>query len=78
MVYRIYKVINQEIKCDSDNYRQRVILEEVDEPNMQMDWNSIEGAVAEIGENSENLKETLLTILPIIYVNYYGGISDNS
>jgi len=78
MVYRIYKVINQEIKLGDDNYRQRVILEEIDEPNMQMDWNAMEGAISEIAENSENLKETLLTILPIIYVNYYGGISDNS
>lgn len=73
MVYRIYKIINSELK-DGDNYHQRVILEEIDDPNIQMDWITMKGAVEEIARNSEKLTSTELTILPVISVSYDGQI----
>lgn len=80
MKYQIYKLINPRILREDDDsgyehkYINRTVLEEISDYSINDTHNSIEACIEEIKLNSEKLKNSTLTIIPIIGLNYFGDI----
>lgn len=82
MKYKIYKLVEPRILEETvpDGYNVKVVrgivLEEVDIwwSGLNDTFNSLEEVMNTISENADKLKNENLTILPIIKVNWEGGI----
>ena len=80
MKYQIFELVGPQIlhKYEPDGYymksSQGIVLQDVDIDRFGFKdcHESIESAINEIEEYSENLKSKTLTIIPMIYINYDG------
>jgi len=75
MIYKIYEIKKKRTLNNIEEYVDKIKLVEID---MMIDkYSSFEEALQGIKENTKILTNKTLTILPIIYVNYEGGLMKN-
>ena len=78
MSYKIYELIGKE-KHEPDGYNMKTIttykLKEINEWEMQNSYINIQDAYKDIEKHKELLKSKILTILPIVNINWDGEIS---
>ncbi len=74
MIYKIYEIKKKRTLNNIEEYVDKIKLVEID---MMIDkYSSFEEALQGIKENTKILTNKTLTILPIIYVNYEGSITN--
>lgn len=77
MNYKIYQLVGKSKTVPDGYYMSTVItykLKEIYELDMKNDYASVDDAYDEIRKNKDKFESKVLTILPIIELDYHGSI----